>query len=125
MSLQHPEDILKHALSTFSEATKGLAEIKIGSFTSARNNVLVYTHLKSKYVDQYKLDCIAIKYPLSIYPLKLIIRDENLAKKFDSHEIECNDKGSLCEAIESFFLSDVFTEKVKSLINIALIKKPR
>ncbi|EKO3667363.1 hypothetical protein M3891_003141 [Vibrio metschnikovii] len=125
MSLQHPEDILEHALSTFSEATKGLAEIKVGSFTSARNNVVVYTHLKSKYVEEYKLNCIAIKYPLSVYPLKLIIRDENLAKEFDSHEIECRDKGSLCKAIETFFLSDAFTEEVKSLINLAVINKPR
>ena len=125
MSLQHPEDILRHAVSTFGEATKGLAEIKIGSFTSSNKEFVVYAYLKSKYVNEYKIDCITIRFPLSIYPLKVKIDNKKIAALFVKDEIVCSSKVALCEAIEMYFLSKEFTQEVQTLVNIAAMNKSR
>ncbi|NLS14837.1 hypothetical protein HGP28_18420 [Vibrio sp. SM6] len=125
MSLQHPEDILTHALSTFGEATKGLAEISIGSFTSSSKEFIIYTYLRSKHVKDYKAECITIRFPISIYPLKLTIDDKKMSGAFTRSDIICRDKESLCDALNKFFLSDLFTEEVKLLVNIAAMNKSR
>lgn len=62
MSLQHPEDILKHAISTFKEATKGLAHINVAASGSL---MLVYLH--SQYVPSYSERIIKIKFSNTIY----------------------------------------------------------
>ncbi|MFH0271231.1 hypothetical protein [Vibrio jasicida] len=124
MSLQHPEDILKHALSTFGEATKELAELTLLSFTSD-NKMYTTCSLKCKYLPAYKLDIMWLNFPISIYPLELDIKSDNIASDLGFKKITCNSKHDLCDMLNKIFLCEAFTKEVTSLVSIAAMNKSR
>lgn len=124
MSLQHPEDILRHALSTFGEATKELAELSLISFTSD-NKMYISCELKCKYVSAYEMDIMWLKFPISIYPLEIDIKSDNIASELGFKKITCNSKHDLCDMLNKIFLCESFTKDVTSLVNIAAMNKSR
>ncbi|MGR5282291.1 hypothetical protein [Photobacterium damselae] len=124
MSLQHPEDILKHALSTFGEATKELAELSLFSFTH-NNKMITFCKLKCKYVSDYEMDIMWLKFPISIYPLEIDIKSDNIASELGCKNYICNSKHDLCDMLNKIFLCEAFTKEVTSLVNIAAMNKSR
>ncbi len=117
MSLYHPHDVLTHAISTFSEATKGLAELDIDRYPTK-------VTLRSKYVPGYSLVCLEYSTPKTLYPVSLKAGDINtkVLGKYNA-SIKCSDKAEFCDGLNKIFLSKHFTEVVQNLISIASATK--
>ncbi|ENC6710373.1 hypothetical protein ABKY54_004991 [Vibrio harveyi] len=120
MSLYHPKDVLTHAISTFSEATKGLAELEV----SISGYITTKVTLRSQYVSGYSLVCLEFSTPKTLYPVSLKAGDINtkVLGKYNA-SIECSDKAELCDGLNQIFLSEAFTEVVQNLISVASATK--
>lgn len=118
MSLYHPKDVLTHAISTFSEATKGLAELDINTYITTK------VTLRSQYVSEYSLVCLEFSTPNSLYPVSLKAGDINtkVLGKYNA-SIECSNKAEFCDGLNQIFLSEAFTEVVQNLISVASATK--
>jgi len=128
---EYPEKLVEKSIEGFSNATKGLAELKILELsdytritTKVPGDFIFSVRLVSPNVKEYSFKVLTFGYDVKLNPINFIAED-SIHQEIYNEPLEygqymvCNDGNMFSKTLEKIFTSKKFVETVSGLMKIA------